>query len=138
MAPLATGMPDRRVGYGPIDTLLDIPYAEYSADETSAAITLAATNYEFDLYARGTYSGYVATTAEWTVKLLVSTDGSTFTDVGASFVALTGKLQHVRVDGETIRAAIKSPTAKVVAIKLMLDKTGTPGNFTGFVCLSRI
>jgi hypothetical protein len=130
-------MPGRRSGYGPIDTLLDIPYAEYSADETSAAIEFAATNYEFHVYARGTYTGYVATTAEWVVKLLVSTDGSTFTDVGASFVALTGKLQHVCVDGETIRAAIKDTSAKVTHVKLMLDKVGSPGNFTGFVCIAR-
>ena len=136
--PLATGIPDRRSGYGPIDTLLDIPYAEYSADETSAAITLAATCYDFDIYARGTYADYEAGTKEWLVKLLVSTDGSTFTDVGVSFTALTGKLHHVRVDGETIRANIKNATAKITHVKLMLDKVSTVGNFTGFVCLARI
>lgn len=129
--PIATGMGDRLVP-GPIDVNLELlARASRSATTTGAAVALEAHKLTgVEVYAYGSYSGYVSGSAEWTLTLQASTDGSSFTTV-QTIPLPSGDTPRLVTSGDELRSALRNQSAKVTHLRGVLTKVGTPGDHTG-------
>ena len=129
--PIATGMGDRRVP-GPIDVSLELlAKATRSTTTTGTAIALEAHKLTgIEVFAYGAYSGYVSGSAEWTLTLQASTDGSSFTAV-QTLPLPSGDTPRLVTSGDEIRSALRNQSAKVTHLRAVLTKVGTPGDHMG-------
>ena len=129
--PIATGMGDRRVP-GPIDVSLELlARASRSATTTGNAVVLEAHKLTHtEVYAYGSYSGYVAGSAEWTLMLQASTDGINFTAV-QTIPLPSGDTPRLITGGTELRSLLRNQSARISHLRAVLTKVGAPGDHTG-------
>lgn len=114
--------------------LRDYDAAAISATTTGTSIALAATKlmgYKavVDVAA---HTGYVATTAQWTITVEASADDSTFFTVGSFTPVGSVNRFDVPLSGEWVNDIIGS----AAYIRVKATKTGSPGNLTYGVFLA--